>query len=357
MKECKPMDIYVLNRLNGISDIISAYRSSIWNVQYFGQGDFQLILDASAKNLDILKPGTYLVREEDVTSSGFKNVMVIQNDKLDYNIESGWLLTLTGKSLKSDLLKRRIVWSQTNLENYNVVTGIRDVITNNIINPSDNKRKINNFLLDSAQQIQDTFTTQLFGENIADWVEEICTSYELGWDVYIYNGKYYFNVYKGEERENVIFCSEYDNLLSSSYDYNLDIYQTTALIGGEGAGTNQIIESVGDNYQGLNRYETYVDGSSVSSNGEIITETTYRNMLKEYGKTQINQTAFTESFTGEIDYNGLFKLNQDFFLGDVVKIKNEKGITANSRIIEIIYATDENGTSIVPTFSNWEVNN
>ena len=98
-----------------------------------------------------------------------------------------------------------------------------------------------------------------------------------------------------------------------------------------------------------------MDGSSVSSNGEIITVEQYTELLKEYGQTQLDQTAFTQKFSGNIDPDGLYKINQDYFLGDVVQIENEKGIKAAPRIIEIIYAEDDSGSSVVPTFSEWEV--
>lgn len=53
----------------------------------------------------------------------------------------------------------------------------------------------------------------------------------------------------------------------------------------------------------------------------------------------------------------MYVLNRDYFLGDLVQIENEKGIKAAPRITEIIYAEDENGSSVVPTFSEWEVDN
>jgi hypothetical protein len=43
-------------------------------------------------------------------------------------------------------------------------------------------------------------------------------------------------------------------------------------------------------------------------------------------------------------------------LGDKVLIDTEKGITASAYIIEIIHSIDENGETVVPTFSEWEVN-
>lgn len=356
------MDIYVLNGLNGVQDIISSYQSCIWNVQYFSQNDFELVVNASTLNVNILKPGTYLVRETDITSGGFTNVMVIQNYKLDFDTEKGWLLTLTGKGLKNDLLKRRIVWSQTNLTG-NAEAAIRQVITQNVISPSNSARKINNFVLDQLQGFTETIEAQLLGDNIAEWLEQICTTYGYGWDIYIKNSQYVFKLYKGTDRTYnqsavtpVVFSPEFDNLLSSSYTYNMSNYQNAALIGGEGEGTSQRTATIGT-ATGLSRYEAYIDGGSVSSNGDIITVEQYTKMLQEYGQTQLDQTAYTESFSGEIDSNGLYKINQDFFLGDIVQIQNEKGIQATPRIIEIIYAIDEQGSSVVPTFSEWEVDN
>lgn len=356
------MDIYVLDGLNGKSDIISIFQSAIWNIQYFGQNDFQLVVNASTQNVNVLKPGTYLVRDMDMSEDTYTNVMVIQNYKLDFDTEKGWLLTLTGKGLKNDLLKRRIVWSQTNLTGLAEV-GIRQVITDNVISPTDASRAIDNFVLDELQGFTDTIDIQLLGENIAQWLEKICTTYGYGWDVYIKNGQYVFKLYKGTDRTYdqsavtpVVFSPEYDNLLSSSYAYDMADYKNAALIGGEGEGTDQRTATIGT-ATGLSRYEAYINGGSVSSNGDIITVEQYTKMLEEYGQTQLSQTAFTEKFSGEIDSAGMYVLNRDYFLGDLVQIENEKGIKAAPRITEIIYAEDENGSSVVPTFSEWEVYN
>ena len=355
------MDIYVLNGLNGKLDVISTYESVIWNVQYFGQNDFELVVSATNSNINLLKPGAYLVRDNDMHENTYENVMVVQNYKLDFDVERGWVLTVTGKGLKNDLLKRRIVWAQTNLSGLAEVA-IRQVITDNIITPANSDRKIDNFIFDTLNNFSETIEMQLLGENIATWIEEICTTYGYGWDIYIKDNKYVFKLYKGTDRSYdqdevppVIFSPEYDNLLTSSYEFNMNEFKNAALVGGEGEGTSQRVATVGTT-TGLNRYEAYIDGSSVSSNGEIITLETYLQMLEEFGQTQLNQTAFVEKFSGDIDPNGLYTINQDYYLGDIVQIDNENGISAVTRIIEIIYAEDENGFSVVPTFTEWEVN-
>lgn len=351
------MDIYVLNGLNGVKDIIENFQSSIWNVQYNGKNEFQLIAPATEKNLFLLQYGAYLVREEDMSPGQFKNVMIIENLKVDIDSESGWLITATGKGLKT-LLKRRIIWEQFNLSG-TIENSIRTIVNYNAVSPAESARAIPNLILDAAKGLTKTLEVQVFSENVADWIQEVCKNAGYGWDIYIKNNKYVFTMYEGTDRRfgagAVVFSPMFDNLLSSSYQDNIADYSNAALVGGEGEGTNQVTVSIGDGNTGLDRFETYIDGGNVSSNGEYITIDTYKQLLSGYGETQLNLTKFTESFAGEVEPNGVYTLNKDYFLGDIVLVENELGISASSRIDEIIYAEDENGSSVVPTFSQWEV--
>lgn len=350
------MDIYVLDGLNGVKDILENFKSSIWNVQYTGMNDFQLVCAATEKNLSLLTYGAYLVREEDAAANSFQNVMVCENIKIDISSDEGWLITVTGRGLKS-ILERRIIWGQKNISG-NAEDSIRSLVNSEVINPTVATRKIPNFILGTDKGLQKTLETQLFGENLATWIQEACQLLGYGWDVSISSRKYVFQIYEGTNRTSgssrVIFSPTFDNLLSSSYQNNRAEFQNAALIGGEGEGTAKRTAAIGT-ASGLDRFEAYIDGSSVSSNGEIITEETYIKMLKGYGETQLSQKRFSEKFEGEVEPAGIFKLNEDYFLGDLVVVENELGITAVSRINEIIYAEDENGSSVVPTFSEWEV--
>ena len=349
--------IYIMDGLKGITDFVEVYQSNIWNVQYFGQSDFQLITTATEENINKLAVGRYLVREEDM-NDGFQNVMVIEGQKLEYDSDIGWMLTVTGRGLKS-IVGRRIVWKQTTMSG-TFERAVRQIINDNIINPEDAKRRITNFTMEAEKGYTDTADVQLLGENIADWLASSCESYGYGWDVYIKDGRYVFRLYKGEDRSYnqdvntpVVFSEEYDNLLQSNYTHDREGYVNAALIGGEGEGVNKRTATIGDT-EDLGRYERYIDGSSVSSNGAIITVEQYMKLLEDYGKDQLKATDVTK-FSGEILPDGIFKINEDYFLGDIVQIDTKRGITATPRIIEIIYAEDTNGFSVVPTFSEWEV--
>lgn len=353
------MDIYVLDEKAEILDIVDVFQSVIWTVQYYSQGDFELIVPATKKNIDLMQKDRLLCRDKDITKDTFKNVMVIEDIKIESDWEEGDKLTVSGKSLKS-IVGRRVVWKQTNLTG-NLESGIRYVLNENVIDPEEESRKIANVELDEAAGITDTIDAQLLGDNIAEWIESICSTHEIGWDMYIRSKKYIFRLYKGTDRTYnqtevpaVVFSDEYDNLLESIYTYERGDYKNAALIGGEGEGVNQRTTTIGD-ATGLQRYETYIDGSSVSSNGAIITEEQYYKLLQDYGKEQLNEVSDTESFEGNVVSDGNYKLNQDYFLGDLVQVKNEFGIEATPRIIEIIESEDEKGTAIVPKFSTWEV--
>lgn len=354
------MNIYILdpNTLE-IIGLIDSYKSIIWTTRYFTRGDFEFKTPVTQKYIEVLQKDNFVVREQDITRDGYKNVMVIQSVSVATNINDGNFITVTGKCLKS-ILSRRIIWQQTTM-NGKVEIAIRQIITDNVISPNDVNRRIDNFELNEIQGFEETVEIQSIGDDIAEWLETTCTTNGIGWDISIKDSKFVFELYKGVDRSYgqninpyVVFSPEFDNLLSSTYTEAKAEYSNAALIGGEGEGVEQRTSNIGDS-KGLQRFETYIDGSSVSSNGEIITEAQYYKMLEDYGKEQLTGTAFTKTYDGEVVADGNFKLNEDFYLGDIVQVVNEYGIESSPRITEIIDSEDENGRTIIPTFGTWEV--
>jgi hypothetical protein len=358
------MEIYAMKGLNGEVNIIDTFQSVIWNMQFFDVSDFELVVPGTADNFALLTKGTLLVRStdisvdpEDPTKVTYKNVMRIQDRNLTFDIEDGWILTLTGPGLKK-IVGQRIVWQQTNLSG-TVENAIRQVITENIISPTDQARVIPDFTMAPAKGYTDQIEAQLFSENIADWLVNTCELYGYGWDVYISAGKYVFEIAKGTDRtydQNivtpVVFSMEYDNMIAAGYQEIAEETFNAALIGGEGDGTDQITETIGT-ATGIDRSEGYIDASSVSSNGEIITLKTYKQMLQAYGAAEMVKKQDKQQLSGEINHNGLYKLNEDYFLGDIVQIRSQY-YDAKTQIIELIYSEDENGSVTLPTFGAWQ---
>lgn len=353
------MNIYILTGTDEITGIVESFESVIWNMQFYGKNDFQLVVPLSNPSAGLLTKGKYLVRDIDMSPGEYHNVMRIEDRSISFDADKGWLLQVSGGGLKK-ITAQRVIWDQINFIEESVETAIRTVITDNIISPSNADRAIPDFIMEEAQGFTDTFDGQFFGENIADWLESTCQLYGYGWDIYIKDHKYVFQLIRSTDRgygqsqvPPVIFSPEFDNLASATYEDRGSEYFNVGLIGGEGEGTSQITTSVGSG-TGLDRYEVYIDGGSVSSNGEIITMETYISMLQTYGLEQLTDTSLYQEISGEIIQNSVYEYGKDYFLGDKVQV--DIGYASGKlQITEMIYSEDANGSKLVPTFGDQEV--
>ena len=353
------MDVFVVED-TGPVDMVQSFQSLIWNMQYYGRSEFEIVVPGTETNVALLKPGTMLCRDVDVLPGEMANVMIVKKQEVTFDKESGWMLKASGAGL-NDILSRRVVWTQTTM-NGNVVDAIRKVVTDNATDAAGAARSLGIDIVSEVELTEKITEAQCFGQNLAEWIEETAKTADIGWDMSIKAGKKTLRLYRGANRtrdqlgnDPVVFSPNYDNLLTARSEDTIEGFVNAALVGGEGEGTSQKSAVVGDTISGLNRFETYIDGSSVSSNGAIITNAEYLRMLKDYGAEQMKQSQVVKKIEGTVNTQATFVLGRDYFLGDKVEVDNGRGLHAQARIIELIYSEDENGTQIVPTFSEWEV--
>lgn len=348
------MVIYVLNTNLETVGLVESYKSIIWTNRYFEPGDFELYLPASKAMIDLLKENYYLVRE------GYEdNAMIISSISIKTDIENGDDMTVTGKCLKS-ILARRIIWEQTTL-NGKVEACIRQLITSNCIEPKLTERKIDKLELGTAAGLTETIRSQYTGTNLQEAIDEICTTAGYGYDIKLdlKRKKFIFEMYEGLDRSYrqtknpyVVFSNEYENLLTTNYNYSKENYRNVARIAGEGEGNERKFTTVGTAAD-LDRYELFVDAKDISSNeGEIIT-TEYTALLQQRGNEKLAEKSYTEQFDGEVATGTTFELNRDYYVGDIVEVINEYGIQATPRIIGVIQSEDESGIYTIPIFSSF----
>lgn len=340
------MDIYVLNKALTPIAIVDSYESLIWTTRYYSPGDFELYLPANDNILSVLQIGNYLQRYDN------DRIMIIEKIEIKTDVENGNYLIVTGRSAES-ILARRIVWMQTNL-NGKAEQGIRRLINENIISPNIAARKISNFKLGDLQNYSETIRLQSTGDSLEKVINEICTANKWGWKITLDKDKnFVFNVYKGVNN-GVTFSPEFDNLINSNYQYDNSESANVALVAGEGEGTARRTQVVGSN-EGIDRREIYVDARDVSSNTDEISESQYNELLTQRGIEKLNEAASKESFESEVEYDMTYHYKTDYNIGDIITVENEYGITAKSRILEIIESDDTSGYKVIPTFEDWSV--
>lgn len=358
------MNIYVLDSDLKRVGVIDYYKSIIWTRRFYEPGDFELCVEATPENIDLLRMGRFLYRDVDYDGAigVIRSVMIIEYIQLVTSYEEGNTLLLQGRDLKS-ILHKRIVWKQTVLSG-TLEDNIRAVITQNLISPSIPERAVEGFTLGPQLGTTETVKTQVTGANIGEWITETLTPYEIGYDVYLLSGRFVFMLCAGDDRsydqtENpyVIISPTFENLMTSDYVYSMTEACNVALIGGEGEGRSRKTAVAGEaTAAGLLRSELFVDAGSASTDSEDGTISTkdYNEQLISQGRDALAEHQPQIAFEGEIDAETNFVYDKDYFLGDKVQIINEYGIEAAVRIIEVIDSEDETGRTVVPTFTGGE---
>lgn len=104
-------------------------------------------------------------------------------------------------------------------------------------------------------------------------------------------------------------------------------------------------------------YEVYnvnvaiVYSATPSDNDDAtLLDVVYDVYLLNRGTEKLSDYGTKVSFEGVVEPNVTFEYKKDYFLGDVVTVHNEYGITLEARITEIVEVNDDNGYSVEPKF-------
>jgi len=351
--------------------IVDTFNSVIWQSKYYGVGQFEIYIKADDTSLAFLKEDYYITRQNDI------EVGIIEHINVSDNEQDGEMLTVSGRFAKSILDRRHICKLSGNsntatILSGNVETATRQVVSDNAINCSfDSRRNMPNLELGTVAGISKIIVDengnaaekQVSYENLLEYTDGVLKEYEMSSTVILSGVKLKYTIYEGADRsvgnaegnDPVIFSKEYDNLLSTEYDYNTVNNKNTALIGGAGEGIDRFYSVLESNKSGLARRETWVDASSINrtykdenEEEQQYTDAEYIVMLNAKGKQDIAEFTTVETLNGEIDVmNGNYIYNSDFFLGDIVTLQDNKLNKYTSvRIVELTEVQDENGYQI-----------
>lgn len=394
------MKYYVLDTNLDIVDGIELFTSMIWSERYYTSGEFELYLPATKESMQFYKKAAqehyYIIPAQEKTSDLHSiPAMIIERSKLDLQFDAMDHIIVTGKSLKH-ILNRRVLLGSTNISG-NLEEAIQDIVYKNAIAPKEEGRAIprlilgKNYIGDHGETITDTINTQASGGYLDEAIESICKLYKVGWDVRIdfVTKRLIFFLYKGTDRSYnqtanetygkysyVAFADKFDNLLKSTFDANTEKYRNIAYIDAEYTDIDhttkeQQIKTYGifvrtkkygintelneRGFSGLNRHEFYLSGSNlVSSSKDQTTGDTNVNVLDNLMRSSAEKTL--ENYTASIEVssdvvpNLTFGINEDYYLGDVVSVRNSYDINMTSRITEVIQTWTTAEHSIIPTF-------
>lgn len=286
------MELYILNEKLERIEIVDDYTSLIWARRYNDIGDCEIYIEATPKYISLFKRGYYIERSDDDMICRIKKI------QLETDIENGDYLIISGYDVK-DILNQRIIWNELifngTVENY-ILRIIRDAFNMDALETT--HRQIKNFkIVDRERNLNDGINEKVIYDNVGEKVQALCKKHEYGYRVYRNGGNLLFDLYKGDDRSNqVIFSPTYDNLLSTNYTEDATNIKNVALVGGIGEGKEQI-RNISSYVHGIDRYEMYIDASSLSNT------TTYIELKTIYPLKEVGGVAYIHPKTAtEIKY-------------------------------------------------------
>lgn len=353
------MDLMILDKDLEVIAIVDTYESFIWTDRYYEYGDFELYTAMRKGILDYIKQDHY------VQMKNSDRAMIIEKIHITSDSENGNHITVTGRSLES-ILDRRIVWGQKTI-NGSLQNGIKTLLDENLINPTDKSRKIPNFIFKESTDPKITelkIDAQYTGDNLYDVIQKICSEKSIGFKITLNSEKkFVFELYAGTDRSYdqtkvpyVVFSPNFDNIINSNYIESKSSLKNITLIGGQGEGDKRVYTTVGEG-EGLDRRELFTDARDVSKDkgeGQTLTDTEYLALLQQRGKEKLSENEEIVSFEGQVETTVIYRYGEDFFDGDIVQIENEYGHATKSRIIELIISENEEGFLVYPTFKTVE---
>ena len=350
----KSLDIYVYKLDdNGTFDSlgeINKYTSLIWPDKFNGYTSFELNAPVTPENRNLIKKGN-------IIWCGGNNACIIEIIQSDMNENGQKTYKVKGRTLEM-LLTTRIIWGTYNCVGKYSSTAMYEIVDKQCVNPTDSYRKIPFLECAEDKQLGKIISFQKTGGEVYDAVESIATDAGLGFDILFRprEKKLIFKVTEGVDRtvfstsgdvsNLVIFSTDLEDILSSSYYTNDQDVKTLAYVSGEGEGTDRIYITSGNTAtKGLLRREMYVDArdlqSKVSNEDGTITQISdddYRDMLNDRGTEKLAECITAESFEAKMRVIGniQYKYGIDYNKGDKVIIQDtELGVQVIGKVTEV----------------------
>lgn len=338
------MIFYVYTKTGERNGFLTDYTSIQWNLKYNETGTFELhVVDTelareqlqlwniiTAKD-DRLEDSCGIIESVDFPSDTNEIVARGHMDPFDSLINRETRLISSENSIYGIF---HTGWSTGDEENAGCPVGY-DILGSD------------SYYLDKDKRYETTYTT--LRELLATFCEKSGMGYRVRFDedkgfiVAVYNGK----------QNNVWFSEKNGSLLQQRYLQDYSEYKNIAYVyGAENTDGSRANITVSKKVTGEPFLELYVDARDIqwtytdANNNEVTyTEDEYYELLSKRGIEKLKETRgdmVTNEF--EVDTSSVWKLGEDYQLGDICKVVSEKfGWTKEVRITGLKYINEETG--------------
>jgi len=308
--------------------VIDDYNEISFSRKMYEAGEFTITINQNIPNAKLFEIGTFVQFGSDKYDIG-----EISNITTPIGAEGkgSQNLVITGYDLRY-LFKRRVI-KNCNANGKWEMTAKGEIVMRSLIQDqcginAEVKRRlpIGNVIPNSAAAIGKEFSISESFSNLYDVLVTIATQSEIGWCIRFESGTMTLEFYEGEDLSaSVFFSTEFDSLQDGEFNETTDAYSNTVYIGGKGQGDQRdIYEGEDGNPEGMNRFESWDDQSSLTNEIEYTNEAL--SMLAQYGDlTTVAGTALAKN---------PYVYKENYNVGDIIKI-SFSGKSARTRVLSV----------------------
>lgn len=357
------MELLTLDTNYQPANLVEQYSSLIWTERYFSTGDFRLTTGEIGRMIKALPLESVVsIRESTVP-------MVVEVHKIEKKKGQAALLTVTGRSFESVLERRaavktavpsgpRISWIEARGKQSDAAyQAIRQIIGDEargplaaqlpINSPNDALSMIDLILpadYDNAPAVVNNY--EIKPGNLYTSARELMTINHRGMKAIrpaLGFNKIGIEIYNGADLTNdVVFDAKFDQFDESTYLLSYAGSANWAYVFSNTA-SQTVSKTASPEPTELDRRVLYLDVTSEQATNTPEARNT-RGLIELY---KFNNTAL---FDGHISEQVAAGYNRDYFLGDIVRLDGEFGLSQNVRVSEFIRSDDNTGSKAYPTF-------
>lgn len=367
------MEVYILDVLLRRVEVIDRFESLIWTERWASWGDFELTIHSTSANRSLLKAGAQLAMNLSY------RVMVVETVEKNTSPDGAKTLTVKGRSIEAIFVNRGARPSAANLTTSPTwdINGTPGAIMREIVHDIcvtgvlDVKDKITQLVearhpaipADTIPEVPDTIGVKLEPKTVYELLLNMGNTWVMGFrllragDV----NQLYFDVYTGIDRTisqsarpPVIFAPGLDNLQNMNELHTIEDEKNVAYVVSPNGFLEVLADPTGPEPEGLDRKVLLVSASDITLPSGAVgspEQIALDAALAQRGKEALSEHRPYQAFDGEINQNSQYIYQRDYYLGDLVEMRNEEGIGNQMRVVEQIFVSDKEGDRAYPTLA------
>lgn len=359
------MELFILDSLFKRKTIVEDYISLVWAERFNEFGDFKVVIPSNYANKVLYKPGLFFGIS--------KSDRIMKLETVEDAAEDGVkTLTLSGRSIEF-ILEHRVVWPTNAALSATpswTISGPPKAIIDSVVasqlsvsswapnNIPNLRLGVSKYPLDTIIPPADSIAIRMTEPtSLYNYIKEIAKNYGLGFRIYKgpqWDDEIYYDTYSGSDRTlgqtdlpPVIFSFDLENLNSLSIlksvekqfygcyvfsKYGFDEVYVNGYDASTPAGVNRSIFSI-----------------VVTEPDELTTDSQRQAYRIQKGIEALVSKQDIFVIDGEISQNSQYIYGTDYFLGDLVDMRDDTGDVKHMRVIEQIFTDDSNGEKEYPT--------